>query len=135
TARAADVTTAPATTPRGVLAALDAIRAAAYARRDPTLLDTVYASATLLARDRAQLLAIVPSGCGLHGVRTTFTPVSVAHRSPTAMTVRARMAITPSRLVCDGTVSGTAPGSRGAVVLLRLVRQGTGYRIAGQRRT
>lgn len=114
---------------RATLVALDALRARAFATRDPALLRGVYASPALLARDRAMLLSIVPAGCGLRGVRTTFGALAV---SP-GLRVRTTTALAPSTLVCGGTRSGTAAGRGPRPVTVELVRSGGGYRIAAVR--
>jgi hypothetical protein len=128
--RSAERSSAPSRVPSvpAVLTALDARRAAAYARRDPSLLAQVYGASALLARDRALLLSIVPSGCGLHGVRTRFASV-LAHRTGSRWRVRARLSVARSTLVCSGTRSGTAPGTAPALMDIVLVRHGSGYLI------
>jgi hypothetical protein len=118
--------------PAAMLQRLDATRAAAFARRDPSLLADVYASPALLARDRALLLSIVPPGCGLRGVHTRFSGIVVAHRSAERVRVRLRQAVTRSTLVCGGASSGVAAGSPSAGMEVDLVREGTRYRIASQ---
>ena len=117
-----------------VLAELDGVRSAAFAARDPSRLAGVYASSQLLARDRAQLLAIVPPGCELKGVSTRYSHVVVTSRSARGMTLRANATLPPSRLVCGGTPSGRAPGLGPARLQVRIVRLGAQYRIADQRR-
>jgi hypothetical protein len=117
---------------RRVLAALDATRSRAFARRDPALLASVYASRELRARDRAQLLAIVPSGCGLHGVRTRFSQVVVVSRSRNGAQVKVAAAVAPSRLVCDGTTSGRAPGTGIVTLRMTLVRRDGRYLIVAE---
>ncbi|MEO8888736.1 MAG: protein kinase, partial [Jatrophihabitantaceae bacterium] len=56
----------------GLLAALDATRARAFAQRDASLLALVYSAGPLRGRDTATLTSIVPVGCGLVGVRTDY---------------------------------------------------------------
>lgn len=119
--------------PAAVLAALDRTRATAFARRDPELLAKIYASPALLARDRALLLSTVPSGCGLHGARTSFRDVIVTERDPGRIWVQARLKLAASTLVCGGVVSGRAGGAA-AVLRVELVSRAGGYRITAQRR-
>ena len=116
---------------RAVLASLDARRARAFAARDPAALHAVYASAALLARDRALLLAIVPPGCGLHGLHTSFGTVRVL-RSEAPLRVRAVVAVQPSALVCGGRPAGRAHGARPVTMALELVHTIAGYRIAAE---
>jgi hypothetical protein len=113
-----------------VLTALDGTRARAYATRNPALLGAVYGSATLLARDRAQLLSIVPTGCGLQSVRTRFSRLVVISAATGRARLRVQMTTEPSRLVCSGAASGASPGARPAVLELELVRSSGSYRIA-----
>jgi hypothetical protein len=120
---------------RAVLAALDLTRSRAFARRDPALLDAVYASPALAARDRAELLSIVPTGCGLRGVRTRFRDVSVSSRTATRIQVVVRGALTPSALYCDGARSGHAAGTGVAALRITLVRRGASYLIEREERS
>ena len=113
-----------------VLTALDDTRSRAYATRDPALLAGVYASSTLLARDRAQLLSIVPAGCGLQGVHTRFGRLVLASASSERARLRVQTTIGPVRLVCAGAPSGSTPGTRPTTLEMELVRSGAGYRIA-----
>ncbi|HEY8301506.1 MAG TPA: protein kinase [Jatrophihabitans sp.] len=115
-----------------VLAALDGARARAFAVRDPALLARVYASPLLLARDRATLLRIVPPGCGLTGLHTSFGEVHT-RRLGSRVRVQARVAVRAATLVCRGT-----PAARAApvpVVPMRIVLRRTvaGYRIVAER--
>lgn len=108
---------------------LDDLRSVAFARRDASLLARVYGSPVLLARDRALLLAIVPPGCGLRGVHTTFSAAAVTSRTADAVTVTARTRVSPSALVCHGTADAAALGSRPETVTIQLVRVAGDYRI------
>jgi hypothetical protein len=119
-------------TPLAMLHRLDATRAVAFASRDPSLLSAVYASPQLLARDRALLLAVVPPGCGLHGLHTSFTRLVVAYRSAERVRVRLRQAVAGSKLVCNGVASGVAPGSAAVDTEVTLVRDGSRFRIESQ---
>lgn len=127
---------APASRPpiSGVLARLDALRAHAFAVREPAELRNVYASVALLARDQALLTAIVPPGCGLLGVHTRFRDPVVLALSRSTVRLRVRAQLDPSRLVCGGTVTGRAPAGRPTTVLVTLVRRRSGYLIAGTSR-
>jgi hypothetical protein len=112
------------------LTALDETRSQAYATRNPALLTAVYASPTLLGRDRAQLLSIVPAGCRLLGVRTRFSQLVFASASAIRVRLRVRTTITASRLVCSGAAGGSTPGAAPTTLLLDLVRSDSSYRIA-----
>jgi hypothetical protein len=112
---------------------LDHARQKAYARRDPGLLSTVYSSAVLLARDRAQLLSVVPRGCGLTGLHTTFDQVRAA-RHGTGLRVHARVRVRAARLVCDGAPGERASPARPVPMTIELRRTPDGYRIDAERR-
>lgn len=116
--------------PLAALRRLDELRSAAFARRDVSLLARVYASPGLLARDRALLLAIVPAGCGLRGVHTRFSAVTVTARSAHRVIVRARGRVGPSALVCGGTARAAAPGSAPETLRITLLPGPGGVRIA-----
>jgi hypothetical protein len=113
-----------------VLSALDDTRSRAYATRNPALLAAVYASANLLARDRAQLLSIVPMGCGLQGLHTRFSRLALTSASVDRARLRVTATLAPAGLVCAGTASGATPAARPTGLVLDLVRVGTTYRIA-----
>lgn len=113
------------------LAALDAVRATAFALRDAGLLRQVYVPGPLLAADSTLLSRIVPAGCGLAGAHTTYSAPRAAPTGRGAVvTVTARLA--PSRLMCSGRLRGTAAGAGPAVLRLELVRTADGVRIATQ---
>jgi hypothetical protein len=115
---------------RRVLAGLDAVRARAYVRRDPTLLDRVYASARLRRQDTAQLRAIVPAGCGLAGVHNRYRDVTVVARDADRVTLRARVVLHASRLLCSGRAAGRARAGRPERLRIVLLRVDGRYLIA-----
>lgn len=119
---------------RRVLAGLDAVRARAYAHRDPSLFDRVYATARLRRQDAAQLRAIVPAGCGLAGVHTRYRHVSVVTRRADRVEVRAQAALQASRLLCAGRPAGQAPAGRPTRLHIVLQRVEGRYLIAALRR-
>jgi hypothetical protein len=126
------LTTEPAATWSARLAHLDAVRAAAFSRRDARLLRQVYLPGPLLTADSALLTRLVPTGCGLAGARTTYSGVRAATRGQAVvLTVTARLS--PSRLLCSGQQRATAPGAGPTVLRLELVRTAAGLRIAAQR--
>ena len=114
------------------LAALDALRGRAFAERRPDLLRAVYASSSLLRADTALLLRIVPTGCGLRGVRTTYRDVQVTEGADRAV-VTVRASLPASTLSCSGTAGGRAAGVRPVHLQLTLVGPATVARIAEQR--
>jgi hypothetical protein len=113
------------------LAALDGLRARAFATRNAALLARVYQPGALLGADRALLRRLVPAGCVLRGVRTEFGGVQ-ARAAPrgTVVTVTARLPA--SRLVCPGRPPATVPGTGPTRLRLRLVPTAAGVRIAEQ---
>jgi serine/threonine protein kinase len=113
------------------LGRLDAARAAAYAGRDPAALRRVYSDASLAATDVAQLTRLVPSGCGLRGVRTQYADVRVTVSGARA-TVLVQATLPPSQLVCGGSVRATLPGAGPTRLRVELVRTSGGVRLAAQ---
>jgi hypothetical protein len=113
------------------LARLDALRTRAFAQRKPELLRQMYVPGPLLTADAALLTRIVPPGCGLTGVRTTYSALRVAPRGPGAV-ITATARLTPSRLLCAGRSHGTAAGAGPARLRVELVRTAAGLRIAAQ---
>ncbi|HEV7204296.1 MAG TPA: protein kinase [Jatrophihabitans sp.] len=125
----------PVASPPGLaaLAALDAVRARAFAERDPRLLGSVYAPGALLAADTALLVRLVPAGCRLLGVRTEYTGGRSRTRPDgTELVVSARLR--PSTLTCRGRPARSAPGVGPATLLVVLRRTATGPRIVELRR-
>ncbi|HET8582917.1 MAG TPA: protein kinase [Jatrophihabitans sp.] len=114
------------------LDALDATRARAFATRDTGLLRRVYLPGPLLTADTALLTRIVPTGCGLAGVRTRYTAVHATENGSRAV-LTATATLPASRLVCGGRQGGTAPGAGPTALRLELVRTADGPRIAAQR--
>ncbi len=118
---------------QSVLAALDRAREAAYARRDPSLLAQVYSSPVLLARDRERMLALVPRGCVLTGLRSTFAGVRTV-RAGRRMRVHARVRVRADALVCRGATREHTAAARPAAMTIELRRTPAGYRITAERR-
>lgn len=119
---------------RSVLARLDAERGRAFARRSPPLLRRVYASAALLARDRAQLLRTVPRGCAVVGLRSRFGGVRILARSVARIRLLARVTVEPARLSCAGMAAGRLRGTAPTRLRITLVRRAGEYRIAAEER-
>lgn len=113
-----------------VLAALDAYRQQAFARRDPALLAKMYPPGPLLAQDQALLTRIVPSGCGLLGVHTEYRDAAVTSRTSQRTELRVRAVLQPSTLRCGKTPGASAPGAGPTPLLLVLNRSGSGYLIS-----
>ena len=114
------------------LDALDALRARAYASRDVALLDQVYARGDLLRSDAALLTRLVPSGCGLRGVRTRYDH-AVMRRAGARVRITVRAVLHPSRLVCGGRTLRRAAGRAATTLDIVVVRTVAGPRIAAQR--
>lgn len=115
------------------LAGLDAVRARAFAERDPRLLRGVYVPGRLLAADTALLQRLVPPECMLVGARTDYTAVrSRALAGGTDLVVRARLH--PSVLACPGRPAQHAPGVGPTTLRVELRRTTAGLRIAGVQR-
>ena len=114
---------------RAALPALDAIRSRAFLTRDARLLARVYLPGPLLTADTATLRRIVPAGCGLSGVRTTYRALKVA-RHGEHLTVTATATLSASRLICAGRVTGTAPGTGPVRLRVILAPTASGLRIA-----
>jgi hypothetical protein len=112
-----------------VLVALDAIRARAFAQRDPSLLAQVYSAGALRSQDTSMISKIVPKGCGLVGVRTDYTDVVVTSSTAKRIVLSVRAALHPSTLECSGTPSGQAPGEQFTSLRIVLVRSGSHYLI------
>jgi hypothetical protein len=117
----------PAERAARTLAALDAMRARAFANRDPRLLAEVYVSGPLLTADTALLRRLVPAGCTLRGVRTDYREIKA---SGSEVTVTARLP--PSQLICADRPRATVPGAGPTRLRLRLAYTAGGVRIAEQ---
>jgi hypothetical protein len=111
------------------LTALDVLRQQAFAQRRPELLSEVYGSADLRAQDAALITQLVPSGCGLLGVRTTYRDVRVVSRSGAGVVLSASAELTPSTLQCGATSSGSAAGLPSTPIRIGLTRSGPSYLI------
>jgi hypothetical protein len=113
-----------------VLARLDKLRQRAFAQRRPALLEHVYVPGPLLREDKALLLRLVPAGCGLTGVRTTYDDVQLTARTTDTATVKVSVTLSDSLLSCRGTPKGRAPGSGPSTLHIGLTRHGSGYLIS-----
>jgi hypothetical protein len=111
---------------------LDALRARAFATRDPRLLRQVYVPGPLLRSDAAYLARAVPAGCGLRGARTRYGAVRVAARRPQVVLV-VTASLPRSELYCTGRAPRPAAGVTATRLRLELVRTSSGLRIADQR--
>jgi hypothetical protein len=135
TAGATTVSTTSTGTPSAAAAAaalvqLDALRERAFERRAPLLLNGVYVPGPLLDQDTALLTKIVPSGCGLDGVHTTYSQVNVLSSHGDTLEVSTQATLSQSLLVCAGTAKGTAAGSPATPLRIVLVKKRTGYLIS-----
>ncbi|HET6877712.1 MAG TPA: protein kinase [Jatrophihabitans sp.] len=118
----------------GVLETLDRLRERAYTRRSPGLLRRLYADRGLRIADAAQLVRLVPPGCGLHGVRTHYRNVRAVAVHGQTVRLSATASLPRSRLVCDGRRRATARALAPVPVRIVLARTPSGPRIAGERR-
>lgn len=119
---------------RAELMRLDAVRERAFAQRAPALLAQVYRSAVLLEQDAELVRRLVPPGCGLFGLRTSFREVTVASSAGARIEVRAQVTLAPSALVCRGRTQARTPALGPTTLHIVLMRDRDGYHIAGQRR-
>ncbi|PZS16578.1 MAG: serine/threonine protein kinase [Pseudonocardiales bacterium] len=114
-----------------VLTRLDKLRQQAFADRDASLLGNVYIPGPLLTQDTALLERIVPAGCRLVGVHTSYDQVRVTARSGPRVQVAVRATLSQSLLVCAGSARGRASGSGPSTLHIVLAAHGAGYLIAG----
>ncbi|HEX3335687.1 MAG TPA: serine/threonine-protein kinase [Jatrophihabitans sp.] len=114
------------------LAELDAVRARAFAAREPRLLGQVYVPGPLLDADAALIERIVPAGCGLVGARTHYGHVRGAVRGA-SVHVTATAALPPTRLMCGGRTAGMARPVGPTNLHVTLRRTPGGLRIADER--
>lgn len=113
---------------------LDALRQQAFARRAPVLLTGVYLPGDLLSQDTMTLQRLVPQGCGMDNVRTTYAAVSLVSRNDRSAIVVARASLSPSVLVCGGVAKGQAAGWGPVTLRITLQWRGSGYVIAAVQR-
>lgn len=116
-----------------VLRGLDVIREQAFAHRRASLLRQVYVAGPLLAQDSALLLRVVPAGCELVGVRTSYSAVQVTP-AVGRLVLAATATLAPSTLTCHAAVAGRAAGEPPTRLRIELVPTAGGYRIASQRK-
>ncbi|HST50019.1 serine/threonine-protein kinase [Jatrophihabitans sp.] len=119
--------------PAALLRRLADRRAAAFAANRPELLAGVYQSPELLAEDAALLGSRVPAGCGLAGLRTGYTDVTVTSSTGKRIEVQVTASQPSATLLCDGTVRSRTLPAAPARLAVTLVRVGEEFRIAGQR--
>ncbi|HEY3715024.1 MAG TPA: serine/threonine-protein kinase [Jatrophihabitantaceae bacterium] len=136
-ATTAPATTAPATSPAAraavLLRDLDRIRELAFARRQVSLLARVYVSGPLLAQDAALLRRVVPAGCGLVGVHTTYAQLQ-ADVVDDRLVLATTATLAPSTLTCHATASSGAAGEKPTRLRIELEKRSDGYRIASQQK-
>lgn len=125
---APSVTNAAAAT---ILVQLDSLREGAFARRAPLLLTGVYEPGALLDEDTAALQRIVPDGCGLEGVHTTYTNVKIGSQTASTLNLTATATLAQSVLFCNGVAKAKAPGAGPSAVHITLQHAHTGWLISG----
>jgi hypothetical protein len=108
-----------------LLTQLDALRERAFARRAPLLLTGVYEPGPLLDEDTASLDRIVPSGCGLEGVHTTYSKVVIVTQTSSMIVFNVRATLAESVLFCNGVAKAKAAGSGPATLHMTLTRSGS----------
>jgi hypothetical protein len=116
-----------------VVAALDAARSAAFAARDVTLLDAVYApDAPEREVDAERIGALRDAGLRPDGAAHRVASVRVAESSPDGSTILAVVEDQPATALYDasGAPAGRSPAVGEATVLLHLDRTADGYRIS-----
>jgi hypothetical protein len=128
----AGTATAARTDWAAALGELDAVRARAFAAREPRLLGQVYVPGPLLDADAALIERIVPAGCGLVGARTHYGHVRGAVRGA-SVHVTATATLPPTRLMCHGRTAGTARPVGPTTLHVTLRRTPGGLRIANER--
>jgi hypothetical protein len=114
-----------------LLRRLDGFRERAFASRDATLLTRVYVPGPLLAQDATLLERIVPEGCGLVGVHTSYVSVH-ASASPQRLVLTAKATLAASTLTCGAVRSGVAAGAGPTAMRIELARHDDDYRIVSQ---
>jgi hypothetical protein len=119
-----------ATAAAAVLTDLDSLRERAFAQRAPLLLTGVYVPGALLDADTRLLDRLVPSGCGLRGVHTAYSQVTLLQRTSRGVEVSARATLSKSLLVCSGAPRASAAGSGPTTLHITLVAKGSGYVIS-----
>ena len=122
--------------PRGwaaVLLGLDAERERAFATGDAAVLTKVYAPGALLRQDTAALTRVVPGGCRVVGLRTSYAGVVVAAQTAQGFTVRATASLARAPVMCGATVSSFTAAHAPVQMTIGLVSLADGYRIASLR--
>jgi hypothetical protein len=113
-----------------VLDALDRLRAQAYERDDPALLQRVYLPGRHLAADSAQLRALVTAGDAARGVRHRLGRLDVLGAWAGHVRLRVVQSLLPSQRIQRGRVVGVIPGTPESAVLADLVATPAGWRLA-----
>jgi hypothetical protein len=113
-----------------VLMRLDKLREQAFADRDPSLLGAVYVPGPLLNQDAALVRHVVPAGCRLTGVHTSYDDIRVTGHSADRVRAVVSATLADSLLSCGGTPKGRAPGSGPATLHIALSRHGSDWLIS-----
>jgi hypothetical protein len=115
---------------RAVLAALDGMRALAYERGDPALLQQVYVPGRHLRVDSARLHALVSAGDTARGVRHLLGPLDVLTASADHVRVRVVQSLPPSQRLHGGRPVAAIPGTPQTAVMVDLIATPAGWRLA-----
>jgi hypothetical protein len=89
----------------------------------------VYASTALLSADEATLRSLVPAGCALRGVRTSYADVRTRPAGTERAAVTATVRVAASVLDCPGQLPRTAVAAGPTRLRIELVRTFAGIRI------
>jgi hypothetical protein len=108
------------------------LREQAFAHDAATLLSQVYPAGPLLTQDAALLHRVVPPGCGLVGVHTSYSSVRVTSATPGHAVVLARATLAPSQLVCTDRSPAAASGQGPTALRIELAATGGTYRVLSQ---
>jgi len=115
-----------------VLQRLDQAREQAFASNDPSMLSKVYLPGSLLEQDIATMRRLVPDGCGLYGVHTTYTQPRSSATAEGGVSVVVTATLTPSQLRCPGRPPQQVAGHSSVQLRMGLVSDGVRYRLSEQ---
>jgi hypothetical protein len=114
------------------LARLAQLREEAFAQRSASLLSAVYPSGALLSQDVALLTRVVPPGCALIGVHTSYSDVRIAAATAGHAVILTNATLTPSQLRCAHRGPVAAPGRGPTRLRIELQSTAGAYRVTNQ---
>lgn len=112
------------------LSELDTHRERAFAAGDPRELSEVYLEGSLLDQDVQALRRVVPAGCALTGLRTSYRVLQARTLDASTVDVAAHASLSPAVLRCGGTVRQRSAPRTADNMHIRLVLTRDGYRIS-----